>query len=92
MKLCLNLIYHRIPLLIPINIHTAAMFTDRNGKQKQQYASALTSKIRSIANAAMIVFMLVAAGYIYIFGVDPSRTAMLTTGISPPQFGPTIKK
>jgi len=66
-------------LPIPIDMNTAAMFKDRDGKRKQQYPSALTSKIRSIANAAMIVFMLVAAGY--ILGIDPPRIAILTTGI-----------
>jgi hypothetical protein len=70
-------------------MHTAVMFKNRDGKQKQQYALALTSKIRSIANAATIVFMLVTAAY--IFGIDPPRIAMLTTGISPRQFGHTLK-
>lgn len=63
---------------MPINLHTTVMFKDRDGKQ--QYASALTSKVRSIANAATIVFMLFAAGY--IFDINPPRIAILTTGNS----------
>ena len=61
------------------------MFKDPNGKQ--QYASPLTSKFRSNAVAATIVFMLVATGY--ILGIDTSRTEMPTTGKSLRQLGTT---
>ena len=64
------------------------MFEDRDGQQ--QYASPLTSKSRSIATAATIVFVLVVAGY--ILGIDPPRIEMPTTGISPRQLGPIPQK
>jgi len=66
-------------------MHTVAMFKDPDGKQ--QYASPLTSKLRSIATAAMIAFMLIATGY--IFRIDTSRIEIPTTGESLRQLGLT---
>lgn len=64
------------------------MSKDRDGKQ--QCASPLTNKSRSIATAAAIVFALVTAGY--ILGIDFPRIEMPTTGISPRQLGAIPQK